>query len=119
MLSFYNYIKLKQLTKMSTKFLLFFLVIKSVEQNFFFTTGQRSSIKLVYKGFQFVKYIKNSKGTKWICATRSSTKCRARLRTTSNANLEILCSDHNHEVLRTRMQNRNRRSKLLVSKNNC
>uniref|UniRef100_A0A1A9WMN7 FLYWCH-type domain-containing protein n=1 Tax=Glossina brevipalpis TaxID=37001 RepID=A0A1A9WMN7_9MUSC len=38
----------------------------------------------------------NSRGTKWICATRSSTKCRARVRTTLDSQLEVLFPEHNH-----------------------
>lgn len=70
--------------------------------NFYFTTGQRSSIKLVYEGYHFVKYMENSRGTKWICATRSSTKCRARIRTTKDSKLEVLRSDHNHDLMKQR-----------------
>ncbi|XP_065354462.1 uncharacterized protein pre-mod(mdg4)-U, partial [Calliphora vicina] len=72
--------------------------------NFYFTTGQRSSIKLVYAGYHFVKYMENSRGTKWICATRSSTKCRARVRTTKESKLEVLRPDHNHDLIKQRIK---------------
>lgn len=48
--------------------------------------------------------MENSLGTKWICATRSSTKCRARVRTTKDSKLEVLRSDHNHERLKQRLK---------------
>lgn len=42
--------------------------------------------------------MENSRGTKWICATRSSTKCRARIRTTKESKLEVLFPEHNHSL---------------------
>lgn len=48
--------------------------------------------------------MENSLGTKWICATRSSTKCRARVRTTKDSKLEVLRLDHNHERLKQRLK---------------
>lgn len=42
--------------------------------------------------------MENSRGTKWICATRSSTKCRARVRTTKDSKLEVLFAEHNHAL---------------------
>ncbi|XP_073819987.1 uncharacterized protein [Musca autumnalis] len=80
-----------------------------------FTTGQRSSIKLVYNGYNFVKFMNNSLGTKWICATRSSTKCRARVRTTADSKLEVLCGEHNHGLkqIKTKHEDKSRITKLL------
>ncbi|XP_067618567.1 uncharacterized protein pre-mod(mdg4)-U [Eurosta solidaginis] len=69
------------------------------KQQFYFTAGQRKSVKLVYGGYQFVKFMENSKGVKWICSTRSTTKCRARVRTTPNSELEVLYGKHNHEFI--------------------
>ncbi|EDV94600.1 GH22010, partial [Drosophila grimshawi] len=63
---------------------------------FFFTKGQRKSIKLNYGGHSFVKFMENSRGIKWICATRSTTRCRARVRTKDNS-LEVLHGPHNHQ----------------------
>lgn len=87
----------------------FYLFSAFTFNNFYFTTGQRSSIKLVYNGFHFVKFMENSRGTKWICATRSSTKCRARVRTTKDSKLEVLHADHNHDL----MKHRTKKSKIL------
>ncbi|XP_070073802.1 uncharacterized protein pre-mod(mdg4)-U [Drosophila takahashii] len=82
---------------------------------FYFTKGQRESIKLNYDGHSYVKFMENGRGTKWICATRSTTKCRARIRTTKNNRLEVLHAPHNHDLpptkkdrgrLRQRMKSR-------------
>ncbi|XP_075144775.1 uncharacterized protein LOC142219896 [Haematobia irritans] len=73
-----------------------FVFVAYTFNNFYFTTGQRSSVKLVYNNYHFVKFMQNSRGTKWICATRSSTKCRARVRTTKDSKLEVLYGEHNH-----------------------
>lgn len=81
---------------------LFHLLAAYTFSNFYFTTGQRSSIKLVHCGYHFVKYMENSRGTKWVCATRSSTKCSARVRTTKDSKLEVLRSEHNHDRLKPR-----------------
>ncbi|XP_069962017.1 uncharacterized protein, partial [Bactrocera oleae] len=72
---------------------------KAGSQNFYFTAGQRKSVKLVYGGYQYVKFMENSKGIKWICSTRSTTKCRARVRTTKNSQLEVLHAKHNHSFI--------------------
>ncbi|XP_036323597.1 uncharacterized protein LOC118737291 [Rhagoletis pomonella] len=72
---------------------------KVSSQQFYFTHGQRKSIKLVYGGYQYVKFMENSKGVKWICSTRSTTKCRARVRTTKNSELEVLHANHNHSFI--------------------
>ncbi|XP_053946056.1 uncharacterized protein LOC129236011 [Anastrepha obliqua] len=71
-------------------------------QQFYFTAGQRKSVKLVYGGYQYVKFMENSKGVKWICSTRSTTKCKARVRTTKNAELEVLHEKHNHSFIQKR-----------------
>ncbi|XP_061397652.1 uncharacterized protein LOC133333358, partial [Musca vetustissima] len=82
-----------------------------------FTTGQRSSIKLVYNGYSFVKFMENSRGTKWICATRSSTKCRARVRTTQDSQLEVLYGEHNHSLkqMKAKHEDKNEIAKLIAS----
>ncbi|XP_054086074.1 uncharacterized protein LOC128921785, partial [Zeugodacus cucurbitae] len=72
---------------------------KADSQNFYYTAGQRKSVKLVYGGYQYVKFMENSKGIKWICSTRSTTKCRARVRTTKNSQLEVLHAKHNHSFI--------------------
>ncbi|XP_030242146.1 uncharacterized protein LOC115563403 [Drosophila navojoa] len=66
---------------------------------FYYTKGQRKSIKLNYGGHSYVKFMENSRGTKWICATRSTTKCRARVRTKGEI-LEVLHGPHNHQICR-------------------
>lgn len=70
---------------------------------YYFTKGQRKSIKLNYDDHSFVKFMENSRGTKWICATRSTTKCRARVRTKDNS-IEILHGSHNHEKIKRRRE---------------
>lgn len=40
-------------------------LLAAVKSEFYFTTGQRSSKKLVHNGYQFVKFIENSRGIKW------------------------------------------------------
>ncbi|XP_062127075.1 uncharacterized protein LOC133839499 [Drosophila sulfurigaster albostrigata] len=70
---------------------------------FYFSKGQRKSIKLNYLGHSYVKFMENSRGTKWICATRSTTKCRARVRT-KDAAIEILHGAHNHEEAKRRRE---------------
>lgn len=72
---------------------------KAGSQHFYFTAGQRKSVKLVYGGYQYVKFMENSKGIKWICSTRSTTKCRARVRTMKNSQLEVLHAKHNHSFI--------------------
>lgn len=63
---------------------------------YYFTIGQRSSVKLVYQNYHFVKFLENSRGTKWICSTRSTTRCKARLRIDRDQVLQVLYGDHNH-----------------------
>ncbi|XP_002058448.2 uncharacterized protein pre-mod(mdg4)-U, partial [Drosophila virilis] len=75
----------------------FSLSLYFAEPIFYFTKGQRKSIKLNFGGHSYVKFMENSRGTKWICATRSTTKCRARVRTKDNA-LEVLHEAHNHQM---------------------
>ena len=62
--------------------------------------------------------MENSRGTKWICATRSSTKCRARVRTTKDSKLEVLRSDHNHDVIKLRSKKSKIKSEATLD-NNC
>uniref|UniRef100_A0A6P4G3G5 Uncharacterized protein LOC108053892 n=1 Tax=Drosophila rhopaloa TaxID=1041015 RepID=A0A6P4G3G5_DRORH len=75
------------------------LVFTGDTPQFYFTKGQRESIKLNYGGHSYVKFMENGRGTKWICATRSTTKCRARIRTTKNNCLEVLHAPHNHDLV--------------------
>lgn len=59
--------------------------------------------------------MENSRGTKWICATRSSTKCRARVRTTQDSKLEILFGEHNHGLkqMKTKLEDKTRIDRLI------
>lgn len=66
------------------------------KSEYYFTIGQRSSVKLVYQNYHYVKFLENSRGTKWICSTRSTTRCRARLRINRDQVLQVLYGDHNH-----------------------
>ncbi|XP_070143266.1 uncharacterized protein pre-mod(mdg4)-U [Drosophila kikkawai] len=86
------------------------------EASFYFTKGQRESIKLNYGGHSYVKFMENGRGTKWICATRSTTKCRARIRTTKNDRLEVLHAPHNHELTLVKKERGGLRKKVKKSK---
>ncbi|XP_070137771.1 uncharacterized protein pre-mod(mdg4)-U, partial [Drosophila bipectinata] len=90
------------------------ILLLSVEAPYFFTKGQRESVKLNYDGHSFVKFMENGRGTKWICATRSTTKCRARIRTTRKNKLEVLHAAHNHEVI-VKDGRRRTRTKVEIS----
>ncbi|KPU80838.1 uncharacterized protein Dana_GF27740, partial [Drosophila ananassae] len=90
-------------------------LILAARAPFYFTKGQRESIKLNYDGHSYVKFMQNGRGTKWICATRSTTKCRARIRTTKNDGLEVLHGSHNHEPM-VKDGRRRTRTKLEISK---
>ncbi|KRG00204.1 uncharacterized protein Dwil_GK26933 [Drosophila willistoni] len=76
--------------------------------SFFYTKGQRGSVKLNYDGHCYVKFMENSRGKKWICATRSTTKCRARIRITNDNCLEILHGTHNHDKSKRAPKDRSR-----------
>lgn len=69
-------------------------------REFYYVRGQRKSVKLVYDGYEYVKFMKNSMGVKWICSTKSSTKCRARIRLTTDERIQVLCGEHNHSGYR-------------------
>ncbi|XP_059219138.1 uncharacterized protein LOC131995130 [Stomoxys calcitrans] len=99
---------------------IFFFFLACTFNNFYFTTGQRSSVKLVYNGYNFVKFMQNSRGTKWICATRSSTKCRARVRTTKDSKLEVLFAEHNHSLKQSKykFEGKSRNSSISDVKQN-
>ncbi|KAI8046396.1 hypothetical protein M5D96_002598 [Drosophila gunungcola] len=91
-------------------------IVADVTGIFFFTKGQRESIKLNYGGHSYVKFMENGRGTKWICATRSTTKCRARIRTTKNNRLEVLHAPHNHDLAPQKKERGRLRQRIKTGK---
>lgn len=76
------------------------ILLDETPREFYYVRGQRKSVKLVYDGYEYVKFMKNSMGVKWICSTKSSTKCRARIRLTADERIQVLCGEHNHSGYR-------------------
>lgn len=61
-----------------------------------FTIGQRNAVKLLHDGFEFTRSVSSSRGTKWLCAKKNVTKCKARLRRNPDKTITVLKAEHNH-----------------------
>lgn len=61
-----------------------------------FTIGQRNAVKLLHDGFEFTRSVSTSRGTKWLCAKKNVTKCKARLRRNPDKTVTVLKAEHNH-----------------------
>lgn len=61
-----------------------------------FTIGQRNSVKLVHKGYDYTKSLTTWRGTKWLCAKKNMTKCKARVRLNTDKSITVLYEHHNH-----------------------
>lgn len=44
----------------------------------------------MYNGFDFTRSARNGRGSKWVCAKKNITKCKARLRINIDKTLTVL-----------------------------
>jgi len=66
-----------------------------------FIPGQRNAMKLFIDGCDYTKAYETNSSSKWVCATKNTTKCKARLRLDPvTRDIVMLNLSHNHGMRR-------------------